>query len=191
MYPSRHNFEPEQQKSNFNVAETHRVTYNLKEVIRNHKHLIITERRGYVADVENLTILRRMGIVLPESDSTETGYEYTANNLTSLRGFLNSTKVDSRGSDKRARVIEKISNSLDDLSHEHLAMSLNRDVTYHDVALDSSSNPRFLPVGFNFYSTQSFIEADARNKIIGFQIGSSILAALGNSDDTPFKGLLK
>jgi hypothetical protein len=182
-------FEPEILQPS--ISDTHRVTLDFDEVLQGNKHLIITEHQGYVADDGLEERLLALGLILPGRETHEAEYEYEANGLTSLRGFLNSTKVDARGSEKRARVVEKISNSIDGLSHEQIVVTLDRDATYNDFALDSSSSPVLLPVGFRFSIVESHFEADTRNSVIGMQVASSILAVLGNADDTPFKGLVR
>jgi hypothetical protein len=186
-------FSPENYRgpNSIKISDSHRLTRNLTEILVGNNHIIRSETEGYSGDPVLIDSLVDAGIVLLQHKTGNEVYEYHGNGFTSLRGFLNSTKADSRGSIKRQRVIEKISDSIDNLSHDHVAVSFSRDATYHDIALDTSSNPVILPTGAIFRKYQNYGEAHARNSVVSMQIASSILAVLGSSDNTPFNGLVR
>jgi hypothetical protein len=191
MYTPSFNPEFEKERPSSTVSESHRLTSGLTEYFSGEKHIIHTDTEGYIASDDVKDKLKASGAILSEKESESNGFEYLADNLTSLRGFLNSTKVDSRGSQKRERVIHKISDFIDNLSHDQIVVTYDRQATYHDIALDSSSNPIILPTGAKFTAVESYFEANSRNNVMAMQVSSSILAVLGNADDTPFKGLIR
>ncbi len=170
--------------------EIHRLTES-KEHLSESAHLIYLDAPGYSGEDQVIKSLEEHGYILsPYSENDGNLWVYNAIGLSSIGGFLNSTRVDSRGAEKRTRIVQKIAGLIDEISADKIVIS-GDETTYKNLALDESTRPVFLPTGVSFYETDSVFEAESRNKVVKLQIASSILSVMGPEDRTPFEGLIR